>query len=100
MLKIELEIRELDYENLLENLLPLMEEQLRASGNPLGMLLSNGMSAGMAKKIISGLPQSQVDQLVADVINGNSKKLIDKAEDAAREKNINIKVGAVRASAK
>jgi hypothetical protein len=100
MLKIELEIRELDYENLLENLLPLMEEQLRASGNPLGMLLSNGMSAGMAKKIISGLPQSQVDQLVADVINSNSKKLIDKAEDAAREKNINIKVGAVRASAK
>jgi purine-nucleoside phosphorylase len=58
------------------------------------------MSAGMAKKIISGLPQSQVDQLVADVINSNSKKLIDKAEDAAREKNINIKVGAVRASAK
>lgn len=100
MLKLELEISELDYESLLDTLLPLIGDQLRNSGNPLGMLLSNGMSSGMAKKILSTLPREQVDGLVADVINGNSRKLIDKVEEAASQNHIGVKVAAIHATAK
>lgn len=100
MLKLELEISELDYPSLLDKLLPLMGDQLRNSGNPLGMLLSNGMSAGMAKKIISTLPKEQLDGLTADIINGNSQKLINKAEEAAQKNDISMKVVSIHATAK
>ncbi|MCC8076502.1 MAG: hypothetical protein LIO95_11305 [Clostridiales bacterium] len=99
MIKLELEISEVDYEALL-NLLPQMGEQLRRSGNPVGMLLSNGMSTGMAKRVLSTLSQEQKDRLAADLINGNSQKLIDKTEDLARQNGVGLKIASVEATAR
>lgn len=98
MIELKVEISEVDYTALLDNLLPLLRDQLRESGNPLGMLLSNGMSAGMAKKVISTLPKGQMDALTADLINGNSKKLVAEAEKLAKQNNIDIKVASVSAA--
>lgn len=100
MLKLELEISELDYKTLVDYLLPLMGDQLRSSGNPLGMLLSNGMSAGMAKRILDTVPNQQVDALIADVINGNSLHLAGKIEEAAEQNHVGIKVNSIHATAK
>lgn len=100
MIKLELEVSELDYEALVDSLLPLMGDHLRSSGNPVGMLLSNGMSGGMAKRILRGMPKEQVEGLVADTINANSAKLSRKAEQIAAQQNVHVKVGAVRASVK
>ncbi len=99
MIKLELEISEVDYETLL-NLLPQMGEQLRQSGNPVGMLLSNGMSAGMAKKVLSTLSQEQKDRLAADLINGNSRKLIDKTEELAQQNGVGLKIASLEATAR
>lgn len=100
MLKLELEINELDYKALVEYLLPLMGDQLRGSGNPLGMLLSNGMSAGMAKRILDTVPRQQVDALIADVINSNNTRLAGKIEETAEQNHIGIKVNSIHATAK
>ncbi|MCD8353487.1 MAG: hypothetical protein LUC47_04135 [Clostridiales bacterium] len=99
MIKLELEISEVDYETLL-NLLPQMGEQLRQSGNPVAMLLSNGMSAGMAKKVLSTLSQEQKDRLAADLINGNSRKLIDKTEELAQQNGVGLKIASLEATAR
>lgn len=99
MIKLELEISEVDYEALL-NLLPQMGEQLRRSGNPVGMLLSNGMSTGMAKRVLSTLSQEQKDRLAADLINGNSQKLIDKTEELAQQNGVGLKIASVEATAR
>ncbi|MCD7929858.1 MAG: hypothetical protein LUF86_06835 [Clostridiales bacterium] len=99
MIKLELEISEVEYETLLD-LLPQMGEQLRQSGNPVGMLLSNGMSSGMARRVLSTLSQEQKDKLAADLINGNSQKLIDKTEGLAWQNGVGLKIASLEATAR
>lgn len=100
MIKLELELTDLNYDAMLETLLPRMTEQLRNSGNPVGMLLSNGMGAGMAKKILSTMSQQQKDQLIVDMLNANKGKLITKAEDLAAQNGIQGRVSSLKVSAK
>lgn len=100
MIKLELELTDLNYDAMLETLLPRMTEQLRNSGNPVGMLLSNGMGAGMAKKILSSMSQQQKDQLIVDMLNANKGKLITKAEDLAAQNGIQGRVSSLKVSAK
>lgn len=100
MIKLELELTDLNYDAMLETLLPRMTEQLRNSGNPVGMLLSNGMGAGMAKKILSTMSQQQKDQLIVDMLNANKGKLITKAEELAAQNGIQGRVSSLKVSAK
>lgn len=100
MIKLELELTDLNYDAMLETLLPRMTEQLRNSGNPVGMLLSNGMGAGMAKKILSTMSQQQKDQLIVDMLNANKGKLITKAENLAAQNGIQGRVSSLKVSAK
>ncbi len=100
MLKLELELTDLNYDVMLEQLLPRLTEQLRNSGNPVGMLLTSGMGSGMAKKIIAGLSQEQKDKLLADMLNANSAALIAKAEGFAAQNGIQGRVVSIKASAK
>ncbi len=100
MIKLELELTDLNYDAMLETLLPRMTEQLRNSGNPVGMLLSNGMGTGMAKKVLSTMSQQQKDQLIADMLNANKGKLITKAEDLAAQNGIQGRVSSLKVSAK
>lgn len=98
MVKLELELSELDYGAMLERLLPMMGDQLRSSGNPLGMLLSNGMPTSMARHLLATVPQEQKDALLCDLINGNSAKMSKKAEQSAAKQGIHVKVERIHAS--
>ncbi|MCQ2443450.1 MAG: hypothetical protein MJ077_10155 [Oscillospiraceae bacterium] len=100
MIKLELELTEVDYNSLMEQLLPYMGDHLRNNGNPLGMLLSNGMSSSMAKRVLATVPQSQKDALVCDLINSNSVKMAQKAEDSAAKHGIAVKISSIHASSK
>lgn len=100
MIKLELELTDLNYDQMLELLLPRLTDALRSSGNPLGMLLSNGMGTGMAKKVWSTLSQEQKDKLVVDLLNANQAKLAGKAEEFAAHNGIQAKVSHFQASAK
>lgn len=100
MIKLEMELDELDYDAMLELMLPRLTEQLRSSGNPVGMLLTNGMPMGMAKKIVAGLSQDQKDKLLCDMLNANKARLISKAERFAQQNGVHGKVVDVRASRK
>ena len=75
MIHLSIELDDVDFDRLIEQYLPVIGDQLRASGNPVGMLLSNGMSVGMAKGILRTLSQDNKEQLAADLINGGQVKL-------------------------
>lgn len=91
MIRMTVELDDVDFDTLIDQYLPLIGDQLRASGNPVGMLLSNGMSAGMAKGILRTLSQDKKEQLAADLVNGNSAKICSAIESAAAQKGIQIK---------
>ena len=97
MIRLSIELDDVDFDRLIEQYLPVIGDQLRASGNSVGMLLSNGMSAGMAKGMLRTLSQDKKEQLAADLINGNAAKLTASIEKMAAEKGFQAKVRALEA---
>jgi len=92
MIELKLTLDELDYDALADRFLPVLTEQLRASGNPIGMLLSNGMSASMAKGILHGLSKEKKEQLAVDLLNGNKSKIIAALEHAAGQQGFPLHI--------
>lgn len=100
MIKLEIDMDDLNYENLVDRYLPMVAEELRGSGNPGAMLFSDGLPACMAKKIIGGLPQDKKDALAADLLNAYSKELRDTAAAYAAQNGVDITILNIHASAK
>lgn len=100
MIKLELTLDNIDYDDLIDRYLPLVRDHLQASSNPVALLLSNGMSSAMAKKIVHTLPQQKKDELATELINANKKKLLSKATTLAEEQNISVNVVDLGASVK
>lgn len=92
MIQLTLELEDIDFNMLIDQYLPVIGDQLRASGNPVGMLLSNGMSANMAKGILRTMSQEKREQLAVDLLNGNSAKLIANIENMAAQKGVQARV--------
>lgn len=99
MIKVEIELQDIDYDNLIEQFLPLMTEKLRQSNNPFSQLLGNGMPPAMAKMILKKLPQATKDQLTADLINSNKEKIAEFLKETAGQNNIRLAFGDIKAKA-
>jgi hypothetical protein len=98
MVKIEFELTDIDYDSLIEEYLPVLTERLRQSGNPVAMLLSNGMPSSMAKMILKKLPPATKDQLTADLINSNKDQLVKLLKDTARTQNVRLEITGLNAT--
>lgn len=98
MVKLEIELEELDYDMLIDNFLPQLSQHLRDSGNPIGMLLSNGMTASVARGVLRTLSQAQKDQLTCDLLNSNKDKLVHSLEESLEQKGFHLKVRSANAS--
>ena len=97
MIRLEMELDDMDLDTLIEDYLPYMGDQLRASGNPIGMLLSSGVSSTIAKGILHSLSQEQKNKLAVDFINGNQQTICRSFEEAAERQHFPIKVRQVHA---
>lgn len=97
MIKIEIDIKDIDYDSLIEQYLPVMTERLRQSGNPVAMLLSNGMPASMAKMILKKLPPATKDQLAADLVNTNKDQVVKLLTETARGQNVRLEISDLKA---
>lgn len=100
MIKLEIDIRDIDYDSLLEQYLPALTEQLRRSGNPVAMLLSNGMPASMARMVLKKLPPATKEQLTADLINSNREQLEKLLKDMAGSQKIRLEIAGLKAETK
>lgn len=97
MIKIEFELTDIDYDSLIEQYLPVLTERLRRTGNPVAMLISNGMPASMAKAILKKLPPDTKDQLTADLINSNKDVLTQLLKETARGQNVRLEITGLNA---
>ena len=96
MVKIEIELSDIDYEALAEQYLPLVADKLNAGGGA-AALLAGGVSGGMAKRMLSAMPQASKDRLAAELINSNRDKLIEVFEDFLAKQRLSARVNGFRA---
>ena len=53
MIKLEMELSDIDYEVLVKEILPKVADRLRKNGSPLAPLLSGGMAANVLSKYLN-----------------------------------------------
>ena len=94
MVKLEIELSDIDYDQLMNTFLPKMKEKL-GENSPLSSLLGGGL----AGSLLSMTGNSTKDKLAAEVINMNADKLGQKMEEMAAKNGIPGKVRSVRATA-
>ncbi len=97
MIKLEIDIRDIDYDGLIEQFLPLMLEKLRQSDNPAAKLIAGGMPAPVAKMLLKKLPPATKDQLTSELLNSNKDAITQFLKDIAAQNNIRLNIGDIRA---
>ena len=95
MVKLELELTEIDYDYLIKEFLPKIADKLQESGNPLAGLLSGGM----AGTLIQMAPTSMKDKVVAEFITSAAPRLSAQIEKVAADNGVSCKVKNLRAIA-
>lgn len=96
MLKLEIDLKEIDYDSLIDQFLPVMIEKLRQSDNPASKLIAGGMPAPMAKAILKALPQKTKEQITAELLNSNKEAITKFLQDIAGQNNIRLNIGDIR----
>lgn len=95
MVKLELEITDIDYETLARDYLPRVQEKLQQSGSPLSGMLGGGFAGGMLQL----MPESMKDRLAAELINANAARLAGQMEEMARRNGVPGTVRNLKATA-
>lgn len=92
MIKVELEISDIEYEALVDQFLPVVADKMNADGKSLGKILNKDMTAGMAKKVLSSMSQEKKDAYVAKIVNSNRDKILSKIALICAQKGIKLKI--------
>ena len=79
MIKLEMELSDIDYEVLVKEVLPKVADRLKQSGSPLAPLLSGGMAANVLLRASDGVR----DRMAADGLNGKLELVGVNEEDWA-----------------
>ena len=95
MVKLELELTDIDYDALLRDYLPRIKDRLEQSGSPLAGMVSGGM----ASTLLQMAPASMKDRLAAEVLNMNAAKLEQQLSEIAARNGLSGKVQNFRATA-
>ena len=95
MIKLELELHDVDYDTLIREYMPRIREMLEKSGNA----LSGALSGPLAETILLRSPDSARDKLCAELLNANSAALARRLETLAAQNGIRGTVKNVRAEA-
>jgi glutamate-1-semialdehyde aminotransferase len=92
MIKLELELSDLDFDALIDAYLPQIADQLQKAGHPIGAMLANGMPANMAKGMLQALSQEKKEQLAVSLLNSNKNKMIAAIENGSNQKGIKMHI--------
>jgi hypothetical protein len=97
MIKLEVDVRDIDYDGLIDRFLPMVLEKLRQSENTASKLVAGGLPASVAKAILKNLPRATKEQLAAELLNSNREAVIQYLCGLAGQNGIRIKIGDLRA---
>ena len=95
MVKLELELTDIDYDTLLQEYLPRIKDKLEKSGSPLAGMLSGGM----AGTLLQMAPASMKDKLAAEMLNLNAARLEQQLSEMAARNGFSGTVRNFRATA-
>jgi Rod binding domain-containing protein len=97
MIKLEINVSEVDYDKLVEQFLPMLIDNLRQSNNPAAALLSGGIPLPLAKMIVKKMPEQTKEQLVAELLNTNKAEMIRLLEETAAANGYHFRVSDINA---
>ncbi|NLA88059.1 MAG: hypothetical protein GX847_12430 [Clostridiales bacterium] len=97
MIKLEIDVRDIDYDSLIDRFLPVVLEKLRQSENTASRMIAGGMPAPVAKAILKNLPQATKEQLAAELLSSNKEAVIQYLSDMAGQNGIRLNIGDLRA---
>ena len=95
MVKLELELTDIDYDTFLREYLPKIKDKLEQSGSPLAGMVSGGM----AGTLLQMAPTSMKDKLAAEMLNMNAAKLEQQLSDMAARNGFSGRVQNFKATA-
>ena len=95
MVKLELELTDIDYDALLRDYMPKIKDKLEQSGSPLAGMLTGGMAGTMLQLA----PTSMKDRLAAEMLNMNAARLEQQLTEMAERNGIKGKVQNLKATA-
>lgn len=97
MIKLEIDVRDIDYDGLIDRFLPVVLEKLRQSENTASRLVAGGMPASVAKAILKNLPRATKEQLAAELLNSNKEAVMQYVCELAGQSGIRLNIGDLRA---
>lgn len=80
MIKLEMELSDIDYEVLVKEILPKVADRLKQNGSPLAPLLSGGMAAN----VLLRASDSVRDRMAAEILNAAAPRLTGTLEKLCR----------------
>ena len=91
MIKLEMELSDIDYEVLVKEILPKVADRLKQNGSLL--------SGGMAANVLLRASDSVRDRMAAEILNAAAPRLTGTLEKLAADNGIPCKVQGLRATA-
>ena len=101
MIRLTIDIDEIDYESAVDMILPELEAQLTgpdAPGWAKMLRLGSSNSADAIRKIMAKMPNSTLDATAIKTINKNNVKAAALLEEMASSKGVRVQIGNVSAS--
>ena len=93
MVEVKLLIDHIDYDSLVDLLMPLVVDSLQAKGGIVGKIGSKeGKLAKMAHKLLGRMSQEKKDGKLVDLAAKKRDVIIEKLSDAAEKKGIGVQI--------
>lgn len=104
MIELKLTLDDIGYEQLAQQMLPLVLDKVRASnpGGRLGMFLNMAamLPPGAVAGMLASLPQESKDELAVMLLNANKGSIVEAAERYSAEKEIPLAIHSVEITRK
>lgn len=93
-MKITIELNDIDYGALAEQLLPLVQAGLAQKDDAGSAILSKlaGMPPAFAGKMVDMLPQETKDEIAVMLVNSNKEKIMDSVLEFAAKKGLSFRI--------
>lgn len=103
MIEVKIKVSEVDYSAAVDVLMPVLQDKLSTSANPIISLVlgkTKGLPAKAAKAALDVLPQETKDELAVACLNHYSEEIAKLMASMAQQKGIKVQVDGVEVAVK
>lgn len=97
MIELTVKVDYVNYNDLADLLLPMVEDKLPKDGLAGRLLKDPARAEALVKELLNRMSQKQKDELLIKYINQNSIKAMRTLEDMAAKNGVSMRLGDIRA---